>query len=491
MIALWLLLSSASADTLRATVRIDDFGAHLVRATVLPGQTPSVANGPVEVLDAEGSVIARAPYPPLLSHRSVLTPEGNETAHMYVSYARVDIPWPEEAAQVFVEGRPLVQPTTKMGTGNGTGIAEAVIESGPTSSRLDLVFFSEGYPAGTEAQFADDVDRMVNHLLSLEPYSSYTSMFNVWRVFEPSDDADIDVSPTANAHDTPFECHYGCEGLDRLICCDEEAILEYVDLNVPFTDGVMLLVNNADHYGGSGGLTYSTSYVGTEGDQVAAHELGHTLIGLWDEYSYGIEGAAEDFISPNCAHEDEVLLPWQHWIGEDFPAVGSYQGCSFRNWVRPTPGHCMMQQLQDSFCPICQEAIVRALYRGLDGEIIQSAEPQIGDKVVTELGESVLFTPEVLGASDTLSFTWVLDGEVLSTDPEFRYEACSTSNGKLFLTVRDETDWVRTDPEGLLEQTVEWRIRSKKCGNCGCQTPTPSPAWAVWLLGALLLRRRP
>ena len=67
---------------------------------------------------------------------------------------------------------------------------------------------------------------------------------------------------------------------------------------VPDTNGILVVVNDPT-YGGSGGFNYAVSYNGAhDGHEVATHELGHALVGLWDEYSYGYD---QEGSGPNCA----------------------------------------------------------------------------------------------------------------------------------------------------------------------------------------------
>ena len=47
------------------------------------------------------------------------------------------------------------------------GTATAVIESGDSTERLDMVFLGDGYTADELANFAADVDRMAAYMLSI------------------------------------------------------------------------------------------------------------------------------------------------------------------------------------------------------------------------------------------------------------------------------------------------------------------------------------
>ena len=262
--------------------------------------------------------------------------------------------------------------------------------------RLDLLILAEGYTADQEEVFLDDAEAVLTYLRSVEPYASHADWFNVWAAFDASAEAGADADEGQDSRDTHYGCFYGCGGLDRLICCDDEAVGEGIATHAPFADGVLVLVGERTVYGGSGGETYAVSYTGGEGLRVALHEVSHSLIGLWDEYGYGIEGAAGDFVAPNCHPESELPPAWEAWVDGDVdwaswpgdPAAACEAGlgttadrpcawpvCSFTNWVRPTRSSCAMHTLQDHFCPVCQQAILTEMVRELGGVQISDASP--------------------------------------------------------------------------------------------------------------------
>lgn len=530
MIALWglLALSNAQADTLRATLRIDDDGVHVVHAVRLQGNE-GVVPGDLEVLDAQGHVLGTASLPPLASFRSVITPDGHETARIESRYVRVALPWSDAAETLRLDDLHTTKvPIDLIRPPPAGSVAEAVMQSGPSTNRLDLVILPEGYIAADEALFDTHVDTLVDHMLQLEPYTVYGDLVNIWKVFLPSPERGVDQPdqrPPIDV-DTLFDCAYNCDlvgtATGRLVCCDEATILDTVNAQVPFADGALVLLNS-DRYGGSGGQIYATAYTGdADALRVAAHELGHTLIGLWDEYPYGVNQPTDQaYISPNCA-EQNAPVPWAPWL-EDGPIdwvawqtvqrakqdaplananifcdgrdganqanfVCAYPACSFNDWVRPTFNGCMMNQLQDGYCPVCREAIVKAVYQGLGGAMIGSADPPADEPLRLEEGDEVLFTVDAVGPQDGLSWTWRHGDTVLATGPDFTLSADDKVCGELTLTVQDTTPWVRVDPDGVLSDTLVWDVRTAPC--CGCaQSSGPGLAWLL-ALPLLALRRR-
>jgi hypothetical protein len=360
-----------------------------------------------------------------------------------------------------------------------TGVtAVPVLESGPPSERLDLVILGDGYTASELGDFAEDTQWIVAYVLDVPPYGAYADLFNVWRIDVASADSGVDRPALNELRDTAFGCEYDCGGVDRLVCCDDDAVVGLVEEVVPGADGILVLLNETD-YGGSGSFNYATSYVGpTSGREVAAHELGHALLTLWDEYDYGIAGPGA---GPNCSE-----LPtghWDAWYGDK--GVAGFPACTYTNLFRPTDEGCMMRTLDQGYCPVCREHAVLEMYRRVPS-IVTSVDPTTGEQV----DAATVFSIETTIPRHRLAFEWSVDGEVVrADDPELDLR-CTGWKGELTLRVHDPTTWVRSDPEGLLEQTLgPWSVSTEPCeaaGACGCGAG--SRGWGRSL--ARWLRRR-
>ncbi|HMV70316.1 MAG TPA: M64 family metallopeptidase [Myxococcota bacterium] len=494
---LTLSLLTAEAAQLRAILDLGPEGivgpnVRVEHARVIDGDLRSVA-GDVRVVSATGEVLATAALAPLTGWRAVVTPEGHDAAPHPTTRIRIAAPWPEGAYALQIGGRTLPVDLDERAWLVAPEPAEPIHVSGLSARRLDLVILGDGFTEAEHAKFDEAVAAVTSHLARLEPYNVYGDLLNVWKVFTPSDVSGVDPRPTPGsngAFDTPFECYYACNDIDRLVCCDETKILPQVQASVPFAEGVLVLVNS-NVYGGSGGYDYSAAFIGAEGARVAAHELAHSLVLLWDEYSYGTEGDPDAFISHNCAPEGEPV-PWTAWMDAAHPEIGTYPGCSFTNWVRPTPSGCMMMSLQDQYCPVCREHLVRTMYEAVGGPI-ESVDPSPDERLTLHAGDHQTFTVTSFEPRTGLEWEWSLDGEVVSNTPEtFDLDGCG-NHRELQLTVRDPTPWVRSDPEGWLESDVRWKIKTDRCegdpARCGCQTG-PAPAGLLALAALALARRR-
>lgn len=470
-----LLLTLARAASVSALVEVGPDGPVLRDAVLLSEDAPS-SPGALLVFGAEGELLASADLDASL-HRSILFEEGGGAAVELQSGAvRVRVPWPQGAATLSLGGqtlKPRVVPP-----------AEPMQASGPSEERLDLVILGDGYQADELDLFAADADRMVAYLLSVEPYGSYSALFNVWRIDQASADSGVSHDETGLERDTAYDCFYGCGGIDRLVCCSDSKVLGAVNDQVPQADGVLVLINDPV-YGGAGGFSYATSYTdGRTGEQVAAHEVGHSLVGLWDEYSYGYSTDRGD--GPNCAIGD---AHWEQWLEES--EVGAFEVCSYTNYLRPTDDGCMMRNLRDDYCPVCREQAVLAIYDKLPS-LLLSWEPQ--EDEVTLPGS---FSVQALGPDEGgLDLIWSIDGEEVTRGAQVDL-ACQRGE-ELTVTVHDPTPWVRLDERGLLTDERSWTLSPCALDSADTGEPVPRPrpecgcaqaldAPSMGLLTALLL----
>jgi len=504
-LALW---ATASAGTLNLTVHPQgDDAPRVVRAEVHPeARAPASTTGDVVVLGSDGQELARADVPAGRTFRTVPTPEGATGTWVPDAAVRLVLPWPDDAERVVWAGHELFLPSPRFREGSGEAVL--VQGEGNTAQLLDLVVFGDGYLAEDEQAFAAHVDALVDHLNTVEPWASYISLYNVWRVFTPSADSGIKTGPDELTPDTVLSCHYDCGGIDRLICCDEPTLYELVDEHAPFADGALILTQSAA-YGGSGGvdtskpITYAaTAALHPEAPQIATHELSHSVVQLYDEYTISADFPLPPW-APNCKVPDGGPLPWDHWVGNapyPIPEDG-VPGCTRTDAVRPTSSSCMMLTLKnidgsakDAYCPICGEHIILSMYEQTGGELITEASHPEDKTIRVREGEVVTVSAEAMGPPETLHYTWTVGKKVIAEDvTEVELNNCSLPNGDLTLTVQDTTSQVLDDPHNLLVDQMTWPLNVTPCGGgCACSNRPSVPAgwWLPLLLGAAITRRR-
>src|SRR5690606_639575 len=99
-------------------------------------------------------------------------------------------------------------------------------------------------------------------------------------------------------------------------------------------------------------------------------------------------------------------------------AICAFPTCSFTDFVRPTRGACMMNVLGQPYCPVCREAVVRALYRSVGDDLIVDADPPVGSDVRVEDGATRAFHVETVGPDAGLTYTWRHAGKVVHEGPD-------------------------------------------------------------------------
>lgn len=191
-----------------------------------------------------------------------------------------------------------------------------VLNSGPSSDKLDIVFVSDDYGAGDFTKFENDVKEHSNKILSMIPFSTYKSKINVFRVDKFDD--------------------LGCEFHGRCIVCDNTKVSKIAS-ECP-NDKIIVLVNS-NRWAGCAGL-YGVAAASSAHPFIGLHEFGHSFGGLWDEYSYGGEGfSTED--SPNC-DSTPTCSKWDNIRG-----TGCYLECRKDNFFRSIEHGIMREESND------------------------------------------------------------------------------------------------------------------------------------------------
>lgn len=247
-----------------------------------------------------------------------------------------------------------------------------VVRHGPSNNRIDVVFMGDGYQMEQMAGFDKLAEDIPPLFARQETFREYYSYFNFLRAALVS--ADSGVDGFGREYDTALngrtlETYAGHVGIDRGLVMD-------VLRRIPETDGqAIVFVKNGVLGTGGGGV----ATIGGREVRTVIHEFGHSFGGLSDEYetqqSHG-QGAARDGLNV-AASDDPKSVPWAHWIEARHPGVGVYEGAMGRvkgAW-RPTSTGCVMAT-SDSFCVVCQEALVLRIYAVVDPIESVTPEPQ-------------------------------------------------------------------------------------------------------------------
>ncbi|MFI7385045.1 M64 family metallopeptidase [Streptomyces sp. NPDC049813] len=274
-----------------------------------------------------------------------------------------------------------------------TGVT-ALQRTGPADGRLDLVIVGDGYTADQQGDFAQDAQAKLDAIFAIEPYKSYRGLFNFWLVNAVSNQSGVSGDPTADVvKSTAVSSYFFCSDTERLLCVDEKKVDAYAQ-QAPASD-IVFVIANSTKYGGAGysGLSSTAGHTGiatmsSDNDRsylIGAHELGHSIGLLADEYQYdgygtypGAEPAEPNTSKQTAAEMGSTRSKWYRWLGQSDPAggtVGTYEGAGYYEYgiYRPTQNSIMRALDTDVFNLPGREAMIAGFYRAAD--LVTAAGP--------------------------------------------------------------------------------------------------------------------
>ncbi len=365
------------------------------------------------------------------------------------------------------------------------GVYVTMVNNGPSSNRIDIVFMGDGYLASDiETAYVGHIGAMLDHLFreGEAPFPRYEHFFNVHRINVVSNERGADVPPEGIYHDTALDATYYFDGTtERLLSIDAgkgSTALSAGLAGAPFTADMRLVTINDTRYGGGGGLF--ATYAGGNGSatEVALHELGHSFSNLADEYDYGSGTYTGGEPSEPNVTTNPAGTKWTNWIGYDQPGVGvigAYEGALYvaEGIYRPSLDS-KMRSLGTPFNAVCIEKIIRDIYAKV--RPLDSYRPNGG----------TIYNPDGLWVDtvdpEVIQVAWSVNGTaVTDVDAEaFRLEQFGYANGLYTVTARafDDTPYVRGS-RSALEQSVAWTVRLTLVPSAGRWTLPGDGYWST------------
>lgn len=368
-------------------------------------------------------------------------------------------------------GRVLMPVPVRTAAERGIWNFETILESGPSSNRIDLVFVGDGYRANQLATFRAHTANAMGDMFALEPFSAYASFFNVHRVDVISNESGVDNDPSQGVwRDTALDMAFWCSGIERLLCVNVNKAVQAA-YSAPAVDQIGALANSTK-YGGAG---YTDSNLATcsggnsSAPQVMIHEFGHSIGDLADEYEYGGPAVytGPERPEPNASIHDAAEMSalntkWTSWLGStqagfDSP-VATYQGAvySVQGVYRPSP-NSMMRNLGRPFNLPSSEALIINFYDFV--RPIDDATP-----AGAILGpDDLVFVSPVEPIGHDLDIEWRLDQTPIElSDPEISLCPLQLQPGVyvLSVTVIDNTPLVRDEQARVdhMSETRQWVV---------------------------------
>jgi hypothetical protein len=363
---------------------------------------------------------------------------------------------------------------------------DTLFETGSSSRRIDAVFISEGYTESELPTFRLHAAYAKDVLFSSEPFKEYQNYFNAFALSVASPESGSDHPSQGIFKATYFNSSYESYGLEEALTIppnDRDPDIEngygkayrLLDQLFPDWDLLIFIVNDPAFGGwgdGRGVICSADYYIG----EVIAHELGHSLANLGDEYSEAFPGDPEPVIEqPNTTQETRrELIKWKAWIEDSTPiptpnssfysrVVGLFEGARYhsKGWYRPK-FRCRMNYLTSPFCEVCTEALVKSICARTG--TVNSLSPE-DRRVHLTSGTLKLSVTPMRPTSHLLQASWYIDGVRVAGPDDSHLELQIARAGfrpgthEVKAEVSDLTTMVRNDSEHLLMEEVIWEIQ--------------------------------
>lgn len=280
-----------------------------------------------------------------------------------------------------------------MSTSDGYVIGTTkVIDHGSPNQRFNLVILSDGYKEDEIPIFEENVQEFLNILQATSPFNELWDGINIFRVDVASTDSGADdpasCGGSGSTVNTYFDSTFCTNNIQRLLTADVSTAISVASNEVPEYHAIMILVNSPI-YGGSGGAIGVAS-TAPQAAEILIHEMGHTIFGLADEYSYyagcgqdtdrdrytGVEPSEpnitadtdittnkwKDLILPNTTMPTMPNSDCTQCNSNQSPVptgtVGTFEGAGYYHCGLYRPEYdCKMRNLGVSFCAVCQKRI--------------------------------------------------------------------------------------------------------------------------------------
>ncbi|KAJ7163028.1 IgA peptidase M64-domain-containing protein [Mycena filopes] len=181
-----------------------------------------------------------------------------------------------------------------------------LVVSGPSSNRVDLIFFADGYLEEERDKFFADAMRLADDISGNQTFNTVKPLMNFWAAFTASKESGVGVGGTPK--DTPFGLYRDGTELRGVYYAHPKVAAAACNSLGDQCDYPILLGNDP-LYGGLGGRFTVITPSLANGASILRHELGHSIIGVGEEYDGGFAYFGVD------AHKNlSEPVPWAHWL---------------------------------------------------------------------------------------------------------------------------------------------------------------------------------
>lgn len=279
------------------------------------------------------------------------------------------------------------------------------------TENMVILICGEGYTKSQQQKFINDAKKVWEGTIQYEPYRSYADRFNVYALCTASESSfnnngstffdvviDKKVGPMISVNKSSWKNHI----FER---CIGPAFIEQIhDAHIPnktdpdtfiwdddkmyspfyyvhkYINQFALLVNTSQDFGGSHrnykrGIHYFITPADNNRAQKSfAHELGHGLLELGDEYMT-VAAESTDYTSLNVAYNhNPEQVKWKKLLGfrktftcNTYPSYTAYNS----SW------ECLMRDTNYQFCEVCKLQGYKRMSQLIDGKNLYVADPEV------------------------------------------------------------------------------------------------------------------
>lgn len=279
------------------------------------------------------------------------------------------------------------------------------------TENMVILICGEGYTKSQQQKFINDAKKVWEGAIQYEPYRSYADRFNVYALCTASESSfnnsgstffdvviDKKVGPMISVNKSSWKNHI----FER---CIGPAFIEQIhDAHIPnktdpdtfiwdddkmyspfyyvhkYINQFALLVNTSQDFGGSHrnykrGIHYFiTPADNNRAVKSFAHELGHGLLELGDEYMT-VAAESTDYTSLNVAYNhNPEQVKWKKLLGfrktftcNTYPSYTAYNS----SW------ECLMRDTNYQFCEVCKLQGYKRMSQLIDGKNLYVADPEV------------------------------------------------------------------------------------------------------------------
>ena len=244
-------------------------------------------------------------------------------------------------------------------------------DDGSAGGPRKIAVLADHFTSAEEATFNLAAANFITYGLLADPYfAQHQSALTIKTLFQPwtSGGAESNYGFVLGAGGN---CSIGWDEANTVTLLSDAAKLAFPDDPV---DGIVVIGNHDYSFGCTGDTLWSYVAIGAVGSDVLAHEFGHLLVGLMDEFSLPANINTQhpvpvpDFL--NCSPTTDP----SHWGG---PGSGGLPECNLYGLgvFHPTD-QCKMGVTGGDFCYVCQHAL--GVYFGVNPDTSNPIPPNRG-----------------------------------------------------------------------------------------------------------------